>query len=831
MPDTISLHELGKLPEDQLQNLIPITAQQMLVLFHRPVVDILHRAGFSRLPKDLAEKGTPGTKRELRLSLLTDSGCDAQIIFAPAASDPIDLEALSGEECAYLESAHPQEEIYYASFFLTREDHRVYMIGPVLMRRNGSWRTSTSDGHITQFLPPCLRAEEIMCSGASLLGGAELFKLEHMLVPHMARCGVQPKFSIRGLFSDRTQDSDTVRALMDGGSLPTHFILFRPEQTSVGNHLLFHRAFFYNSDQPENILILRDDPYQQDSDVPGPVLLQTAKGFGLRADCLEAMALPGALLNDSSYKWTLSLVATSCKSNELHTMDGLVQPHLGSCVTSLRGRVLDTSVQSVNDRMVGMWQLEVRIKEEALRICAFVSRELWELAFPPHRGDEVECTGLLYAAPDSFLGVVSSNEKKSTPSIKAPRVARRLPHLSFDASEAIACRSLGVALFTGEWDAFTELADENLSYTSAMNGTCLSGRDAFIRYMRERRALWEKQNGWAGMCMDTGTVLHEGKRRACAMISCYGRMVGAWVLSFSAGHVVSIETLPTELNATFEMDPSCKTQLPFFHPMRGHITPHPAPQTPLQHFAYVFLRESMRLRTGLRDQGFAGSTTSPHGARWLKTTRNEPSCCDFVFAVDDRVYAVCAVEVEKHPMEGGTPEEIVQTVQSRDQLLSLAEKNHLIPCIFPVRRDMQIDPQNGWNLWDMRDLQPLSPDLPSAVKSEAQLPSAWMVYLAAVDQLQKRIENMGGKIIAAHETTDLAPHVWFRDARGTLSWILLQIADQSSLPIPAISAERGEEQSRGYTVIATPYGDPAGCSPARCQDPIFVQFSDFKQVV
>ena len=89
---------------------------------------------------------------------------------------------------------------------------------------------------------------------------------------------------------------------------------------------------------------------------------------------------------------------------------------------------------------------------------------------------------------------------------------------------------------------------------------------------------------------------------------------------------------------------------------------------------------------------------------------------------------------------------------------------------------------------------------------------------------------MGGKLIAAHETPDLAPHVWFRDARGALSWVLLQIADQTSLPIPAISAEKGEEQPRGYTVTATPYGDPAGCSPARCQDPIFVQFSDFKQL-
>ena len=829
MPDITPLHELGKLPEDQLQNLMPITTQQMLTLFRQSVVDILHHAGFSRLPKDLTELGTPGAKRELRLTILTDSGHDARIIFAPAASDPIDLEALSSEECAYLERVHPQAEIYYASFFLTQDDHRVYMIGPVLLRRGGNWRTSTSGDHITQFLPPRLRAEQIMRSGASLLGGAELFKMEHMLVPHMARCGVQPRFSIRGLFSDRAQDNEALRALMDEGTLPTHFVLFRSERASGKGHSLFRRAFFYHSEQPENILTLRDDPYRQDSDVPGPILLQTANGFGLRADCLEVMTLPGALLTDSRYKWTLSLVATACGGDELYSVDGLVQPHLGSCVTSLRGRVLDATVQSVNGRMVGMWRLEVRIKEETLRVCAFVSRELWELESPPHRGDEVACNGLLYAVPDSFLGVASSEESQA-PSAKSPRVAKRLPRLYTNASEAVACRSLGVALFTGEWDAFTALADENLSYTSAMNGTCLSGRDAFIRYMRERRALWEKQNGWAGMCMDTGTVQHKGKRRACAMISCYGRMVGAWVLSLSSGHVVSIETLPTELNATFEMDAACKMAPPFFHPMRGHITPHPALQTPLQHFAYVFLRECMRLRTGFRDQRPAGAPASVRGARWLKTTRNEPACCDFVFAVDDRVYAVCAVEVEKHPMEGGTPEEIVQAVQNREQLLTLAEKNHLIPCIFPVRRNMQIDPQNGWNLWDMRDLQPLSPDMPTAQESVTQTPSAWLVYLAAVEQLQKRIENMGGKLIAAHETPDLAPHVWFRDARGALSWVLLQIADQTSLPIPAISAEKGEEQPRGYTVTATPYGDPAGCSPARCQDPIFVQFSDFKQL-
>lgn len=830
MTDTIPLQELGKLPEEQAQDLVPITTQQMLILFRQSVKDSLRHAGFSRLPEDFAMRGTPGAKREVRLNLQTDSGNDACIIFSPAASDPIDLEALSSEECSQLEQVHPQTEIYYSSFFLTPADRRVYMIGPVLVRRNGTWRTTPPNGRIVQFLPPCLHTHRTNCCGAFLLGGASLFKLEHMLVPYLAHHGVQPTFSVEGLFSERAQDGLVLRAMMDSGaSSPTHFILFRPASNSNGGQFQFSRAFFYCSDQPENVLILRDDPYRQDSDIPGPILLQTPGGASLRADCLEAMVLNGALLSDARYKWTLSLVATSCNNKEFTTVDGLSQPHLGSSVTSLHAKVLDTSVQSVNGRLVGVWQLEAKTKEETLHICAFVSRELWELEFPPRRGDEVECEGLLYAAPDSFVAI-APNEQRTAQLTKRPRIARRLHRLPSEVSEAFACRLLGIALFTSEWDSFSSLAAENLTYTSAMNGTSITGRDTFIRYMRDRRTLWEEQRGWAGMCMDTGTILHEGRRRACAMISCYGHMVGAWVLSMIDGHIASIETLPQEVNATFEKDINCRVAPNFFHPLRGHVTPHPAQQSPLQHFAHVFLIECMRIHMGLHNSNAAASTAPLDSIRWLKTTRNEPSCCDLAFGSADHIYAVCTQEVEKHPRNGGSLGEIVQKVPNRTSLLSWAKEQCIIPCIFPVQRDMEIDPADGWNLWDIRTLQPISPELYQVGGTTPPQPSVWEIYLTALDLLQKRIEDMGGKFIAAHEVPSLTPHIWFRDSHGQLSWVLIQIDGQTSLPFPSIPIERGEETALGYTTTATPYGDPIGSSPAHRGKPIFVQFSEFKPI-
>ena len=831
MPDTIPLHELGKLPEEQLQSLVPITTQQMLILFRQSVGDSLRHAGFSHLPKDLATTGTPGAKREVRLALRTDAGDDAYIIFPPAASDPIDVEALSSEECSQLEQMHPQTEIYYASFFLTPGDYRIYMVGPVLVRRNGTWRTATPGGHIVQFLPPRFRTNEADCGGASLLGGAALFKLEHMLLPHLARRGFQPTFSVEGLFSERSQDSLVLQATMDrGASPPTHLVLACTTPNQPEAQPRFFRTFFYYSDRPENILILRDDPCRQDSDISGPILLQTVSGAYLRADCLETMVLSGALLSDSRYKWTLSLVATSCKIPEVAAVNGLIQPHLGSTVTTLRAKVLDTGVQSVNGRLVGVWQLEVKVKGETLHICTFVSRELWELEFPPHRGDEVECNGRLYAAPDSFMGIVAG-EKKTARSCKTPRVAKRVHRLPSGIDEASACRALGVALFTTEWDSFSSMAAENLTYTSAMNGTRIAGRDTFIHYMRDRRTLWEEQRGWAGMCMDTGTVLHDGKRRACAMISCYGHMVGAWVLSLSEGLITSIETLSPEVNATFEKDTACSAKPTFFHPMRGHVTPHPAPQSPLQHFAYIFLMECMRVHVGASKSNPAASTTAPLGsASWLKTTRNEPSCCDLVFALANRIYVVCVEEVERHPKNGGSLEDIVQKMPGKDSLLSLSEKQDLIPCIFPVQRNMEIDPADGWNLWDIRTVHPISPEL-SQTEVTTHQPSAWEIYLASLEHLQKRIEKMGGKVIAAHETPTLTPHIWFRDARGRLSWVLIQIDGRIPLPIPSIPAEKGEETAYGYMTTAIPYGDPAGCFPARRGEPIFIQFSDFKSIL
>lgn len=398
--------------------------------------------------------------------------------------------------------------------------------------------------------------------------------------------------------------------------------------------------------------------------------------------------------------------------------------------------------------------------------------------------------------------------------------------------EAQVSRILCNAICRQSWGTFASVAHEDVSYTSLVNGVKIVGKVEFIRYMAERKLLWEEQKAWQGMSMDTGTVEYEGVRRACFMITCYGRKVGAAVAKLRDGRIAEMVTLPLEVNDSFVKDAECSEPQQVFHPMRGHLTPYSDEPTPLQSFAISYLQECMSRKTGFR--GATGSlggsfisdgvefTLHANGARWVKLLRNDPSFCDMAFTYCGRVYAICAVEAPLHPENGGDIRRIAEELlPERDTLLRVAEEQDLIPCIFPVQRDHSPNPKITWNLWDARTLEPVAPIKETGVENAP--PSKWEVIYAAITEVVRLLPQAKLELVSCHDMPDLLPHIWFRDTNGQLGWIAIRphlTSDYQDCDISA-AEQRALDLLPGYPALAVdaePCMDEVGTRLATTRD-------------
>ena len=408
-------------------------------------------------------------------------------------------------------------------------------------------------------------------------------------------------------------------------------------------------------------------------------------------------------------------------------------------------------------------------------------------------------------------------------------------------SEAVACRIICNAICSQDWGEFARTAAEDVAYESLVNGTRTLGKIEYIRYMAERKQLWEEQMGWPGMRMETGTISYKGEKRACFMITCYGQRIGAEVVSLRGGFIAAMETVPLEANDSYEPDAESEEQPRIFHPLRGRLYAYTERQSPLQRFATAYLQECMARKTGI-----CGAEDDSHrqvisgggvefrleqrkGARWLKLLRNGPSPIDLAFSHAGSIYAVKTVEVEEQPDAEGKLRSIAEAMPERDKLLALAEEHGLIPCIFPAMRGYMPDPESSWNLWDLRTLQPLCPE--RAHHAPAAPPSHWEMLNAALAELKAIAEHHGLRVLGCHDIPELLPHFWFYDAHGQLSWIIVRThTDGAHVDRAESEAERLAMQltrgTRGYAVDVTAWADPQCTSPARSGDLLHLRLSE-----
>ncbi len=773
------------------------SSARLFEAYREELVRCLASTGFAAV-RTCNFEGT--SERELVLSALA-GGQPVLICLPLPAAEPMRILPLSETCCR---SLPPEPDVFYASFFASPSDAKLYLLGPVLLRRGGMWLSH--DVASAQFLPRKLRGDDLALS--PLLGGASLFKTENLLIPYVLTRGEMPAFSVAGLFNEHAQADHGFQALF-AGAPPTHFMLVHR-----GDDLRrfdFVRPVFFFGDAPDTELRLLHTGLLEDAPESGMVELCTAAGSHLNAECLEAILLPTELPIGRRYRWTLSLVTEDAAAAE--QLVPLSQDPL-TTFTTLSARVLECGNADADGTPVQHWTLRILPEEERVILHAFVGPEI-TADFSVEPGDMIVCRGYLHASPDAII-----DEEVEPP----------VPHTAESPSltEAAACRILCNAVCLYEWDEFIAASHPNLTYSSKLNGTQLPDRAAFIRYMGERRQLWRKQHGWSSMSWDTGTILcDDGVRRPCYMLACGGQKVGASVVTLRDGKISAIETLPQSANDSFECDEECRIPPRIFHPLRGHITTHSQEPSTLQIYAASYLRECMKLYAAYCPPN---STNFPSGAaRWVKLVRCEPGYCDLAFALASHVFAVRAVEVPVHPDRGGNLNKIADAMPDRDAFISFAQQQALVPCIFPAQRDFSPEPRDSWNLWDARTLQSVRPEqLPTP--DACPPPSAWEILLGCIAEFQNRISAEGGLLLAYHDVPNFFPHLWYRDASGNLCWVIFRCSVNPAQPDSTLSdAEqlplRLAPNTSGFIVNATAFGNPPCTTPPRRGEPAYLKFS------
>lgn len=835
------IHELDTLTNDQLR--CSLNNGQLCHSYSRAMQHCFQSAGLSNLH---AYSSTTIADQHISLFTARSTELSAAICLPSAANTPMELLALSTEECDVCDELLPGHDIYYASFLVDPAQKKLLLVGPVLVRRANEWLGHSEES--AQFLPPRRREKNTQLS--PLLNGAALFKMQNLLIPHTLTQGTLPRFSVQGLFEDRAQGNSCFYALLSS-TPPTHMMIVRRDDHS--QHLEFIRPFFFYADAPDSELVLVQETLLADAPESGLIQLISAAGTSLCAECVESILFPKALPTDNCYRWTLSMVAESCcllprhdphptqpllqqARRDFHREHGCEPPNdfllalpqssksptiaqeTLTARTTLTARVLSCSPTCVDSVPAQHWRVQLLPESEEIILNVFVGKEF---ECSPSAGDVVCLCGHLHASPDAL--VTDNFNPKTT-------LQPQFQPAKTPLTEKEACRILCNAVCSHEWDVFIASSRENLSYISHMNGTRLSTRHEFIRYMSERRQIWRSQHSFQGMCWDTGSIIYRGEEKPCYMLSCFGHMVGASILTLQEGRIATIETLPQEANSSFTPDAECCSVPRIFHPFRGHLTPHPAEQTLLQLFTASYLRECMVQKTGYCPPNTQDSADKDNCARWIKITRDEPSCCDMAFTYRGCVYAVCAVEVKNHPAHGGSIEEAIATMPDRVRLMALSEQHRLIPCIFPVERQFSPDPAQSWNLWDVRTMKPLQPETESATDATPP-PSVWEILVGALAELQTRILRDGGSVIAYHDMPQLLPHFWFRDAQGTLSWVILRCTanpaqQDRSLSENELLPQQLAPGTNGYLATATAYGNAECSKPARRGKPIYLRLSE-----
>ncbi len=860
-------------------------------------------------------------------------GREACFYFGDAVDSLISLTPMPEDAYNYAHVHLDEEDVFYGAFVSYEEEGRntLKLFGFALMRREGKWRASVPMVH--QFLPFGKRDGEDTLS--PILGGAAFFKMNlYSAFIREKGCALRPY--INGL-CDKGQDYGVEAKAY--GMLPSPMLTIMGREDEEQGFERERTLFMSDSDPVSELELVGLPP----EDEPAQLTLMDETGEEFRAESLEALLLRPALRRGQRFLWTLSLVAELCEYNtqEFTITEGAIyemekrryeEEHgepapadFALYMTSAEMRKLSAGdesshafacgvIESVEVQSLGFTDMHcLRIHclpdNDSVRLNVYVAPHVLG-DYEPKPGDNIRCTGYLYASPDTLVedpswmdspevGACQDEREASSRAFmayqdfsdkslamaavisalvrtgwmldeslwpygnvftarnqagqlyllgvntivnqhepEAPITAEHLDALTLGSEEAAGRHVVNVALdlmegtgryemklldaggfglelrlplcvarafaptmlHIGEGEAsqrrqYPEVLDEaemaarfarcmkeqdweglapwlleELEYCSDTVGCSFYGKQAYLEYLSGRRSMWEQKGHWARMDFTHGTVEYEGRRRPCSALSCDGIVTTLTLFDDGDGLVRRMHNISAKAYPGFREAGAEKT---LGSDGDGAETDTDEDDQALRDTKATW----QHLGALMKEKGLLAEGDVP-GCRWVKNSHGAPGFADLVFCYQGNEFAVLPVRTQS--AGEGTRLRFSLPQRVRDRLLEAASAHDLIPCLFLLRAD-GIPLSTGWNLFHLETQQPLNPEeLPA--RPDALL-SDWDLHHRAVEEAMDLLKARGCHVFSAQDVIGLDPQIWFEDADGTRSWLLVRVVDDYSSPV------------------------------------------------
>ena len=164
--------------------------------------------------------------------------------------------------------------------------------------------------------------------------------------------------------------------------------------------------------------------------------------------------------------------------------------------------------------------------------------------------------------------------------------------------------------------------------------------------------------------------------------------------------------------------------------------------------------------------------------RWIKTQPTSPSFADLVFAREQRMYAVLlAAMTSQKKAEDGSVASFEIPSDQRDILLQECERYRLEPVVFPIWLGIMQPLVTSWNLFSLKDMQPVFPDADELLDDDPVEMSEWELCNFRVQIILHELAKEGRTLLSFQDIPGIYPNIWFVDEQGRRSWLAVFAQD------------------------------------------------------
>ncbi|MCR5265198.1 MAG: hypothetical protein K6E29_01225 [Cyanobacteria bacterium RUI128] len=161
------------------------------------------------------------------------------------------------------------------------------------------------------------------------------------------------------------------------------------------------------------------------------------------------------------------------------------------------------------------------------------------------------------------------------------------------------------------------------------------------------------------------------------------------------------------------------------------------------------------------------------GCRWLRAEYTYPSFDSMNFAYKNKIFSV-VIDIRDEEGNSYIPEEYVK------RQLYAAEVYNLVPCKYIVTVDnpeapdlSSLKPANeGWNLFNTKTEEEVIPEQ-TATDEKTEM-SEWEMRTIGIRFIMNYLKSKKYIVRNFQDTLEVDPQIWFEDANGKRSWVLLR---------------------------------------------------------